>query len=384
MKKVFFTASIYVFVGWFASAQTNQVNVTSNGVLIESGSNQVNVTQSGVVIESGSNQVNVTDSCVMMGDRDPNWGGILAYLSKTSVTNINKTYGLFVLNNQNVPPDESCAFFAWHLPIGNGDNIAVSAATGFINETSTGRSYGVRSSGFGATSGWNYGVFTEIKGANNGAALFASSGGGYTQFIDGKFAGYFNGRVYMSERLGIGKINPDYPLDVSGTIRCTTLTQTSDVRGKTNIADLDSRSGQIGRLRPVTYNLKPDDYAEYYANFDKSGVADTGKVVLNNDEDVRKYFVLDKKRDDNRKYIGFVAQEFKEVFPELVYEDDKGMLSIDYISLIPVLVGTSQEQNETIQKQSQTIQTLNEIIQTLSGSVQELNRRLETMEKSRQ
>ena len=58
---------------------------------------------------------------------------------------------------------------------------------------------------------------------------------------------------------------------------------------------------------------------------------------------MRKYLGMGEKRDVNRKHIGFIAQEVKQVYPELVYEDEKGMLGIDYVSLIPVLVETIQE-----------------------------------------
>jgi hypothetical protein len=50
-----------------------------------------------------------------------------------------------------------------------------------------------------------------------------------------------------------------------------------------------------------------------------------------------------------RTYSGFLAQELKEVFPELVTTDDKGMLSINYIGLIPYLVEAMKEQQTEIE-----------------------------------
>jgi hypothetical protein len=49
---------------------------------------------------------------------------------------------------------------------------------------------------------------------------------------------------------------------------------------------------------------------------------------------------------------GVIAQELREVFPELVHEDDKGMLSVNYMGLIPHLV-------EAIKDQSRQIEALN-------------------------
>lgn len=51
-------------------------------------------------------------------------------------------------------------------------------------------------------------------------------------------------------------------------------------------------------------------------------------------------------RDTNTRF-GFIAQELQKIYPELVYEDNKGYLSVDYIGLIPVLVeSVKQLRNE--------------------------------------
>lgn len=48
-----------------------------------------------------------------------------------------------------------------------------------------------------------------------------------------------------------------------------------------------------------------------------------------------------------REQMGFIAQEVQILFPHLVYEDESGILSVDYISLIPVLVeALKKAQNE--------------------------------------
>ncbi|MCP9765607.1 tail fiber domain-containing protein [Lacihabitans soyangensis] len=46
---------------------------------------------------------------------------------------------------------------------------------------------------------------------------------------------------------------------------------------------------------------------------------------------------------------GVIAQEIKEIFPELVQEDEKGVLSVNYIGLIPHLVEAVKDQNQQIQ-----------------------------------
>lgn len=49
-----------------------------------------------------------------------------------------------------------------------------------------------------------------------------------------------------------------------------------------------------------------------------------------------------------RTRMGFVAQEVKEIFPELVEQDASGYMYVDYIGLIPILVESVKEQQEQI------------------------------------
>jgi hypothetical protein len=48
--------------------------------------------------------------------------------------------------------------------------------------------------------------------------------------------------------------------------------------------------------------------------------------------------------DNNDEFqIGLLAQEVQKVFPDLVIEDSKGILSVNYQALIPVLVNALKE-----------------------------------------
>ena len=220
----------------------------------------------------------------------------------------------------------------------------------------------------------NFGILTRLHGSNTrGAAILASSytNGIYDYFkanhlINDRYAGYFYGTVYMSGNVGIAKLEPEYPLDVDGDIRAENVPILSDLRLKTNVKSLGTSMDQISRLRPVTYNLKPKDLSRYYALLPDS-------VSVSDDEELRSFFGL-RKVDEKRKRIGFIAQEIQEVFPELVHEDSKGMLSVNYISLIPVLVGAIQEQTSINQALNETVQMQNEAIAALI-------KRLEALEK---
>ncbi|MCU0338949.1 MAG: tail fiber domain-containing protein [Spirosomaceae bacterium] len=64
------------------------------------------------------------------------------------------------------------------------------------------------------------------------------------------------------------------------------------------------------------------------------------------------------KTDSNSKDLqtGVIAQELREIFPELVHEDDKGMLSVNYVGLIPHLIEAVKElkkENEYLKSQNE-------------------------------
>ena len=324
MKRIIFSLKVFLFGCLLASAQTNHIHVTNPGIIIGHGNPIPNNNVS--IVNNGSNP-----TAAYVVQNTSLWSG-------------------------NYLP----AFFAIHQRVGINKDIAVRAAAVASSPLSRARSYGVYAVAGNATSGYNYSLFAELYGTTWGTALFAASAANTSQYIPGRYAGFFNGRVFMSERLGIGWTSPAFTLDVNGTIWCRQLLQGSDARFKTNVAGLESSSGRIGQLRPVTYNSISDDLfmQKELLNRSSSASSDTARIAV----DLQSYFAMEERQDGNRRRIGFIAQEFKEVFPELVFEDEMGRLSIDYISLIPVLVET---------------------IQDMSGTIQMLNRRLEAIENSR-
>jgi hypothetical protein len=90
-----------------------------------------------------------------------------------------------------------------------------------------------------------------------------------------------------------------YNLEVSGSIRASQGVLTnSDERLKDNIETIDGGLERVQELRGVSFNWT-------------------------NQED---------------KTLGFIAQEIKEVLPEVVKEDNKGFYQVDYSAVVPVLV----------------------------------------------
>lgn len=95
----------------------------------------------------------------------------------------------------------------------------------------------------------------------------------------------------------------------------------SDERLKTNIEPLgDGVLDRITSLVPISYNMK-DSILGY-------------KLTA---------------KDAERKIVGLSAQKVKEIFPDIVNEED-GIMGIKYSALIPYLIKAIKEQNEEISR----------------------------------
>ncbi len=100
----------------------------------------------------------------------------------------------------------------------------------------------------------------------------------------------------------------------------------SDEKLKSNIKELDKPLAKLKKLRGVKYDFKRD-----VSHIEK--------------EDIKKQI-----EDQGKNQIGFIAQEMKSIFPELIHLDTtKNLYSINYIQLIPVLVEALKEQQEQIE-----------------------------------
>ncbi len=201
-------------------------------------------------------------------------------------------------------------------------------------------------------------------------------------FLATSFNSYSQIKVNSSGKVGINQSNPQYNLDWSGTGRFSStyghfifdnsgwsgvatmhpnsdwvgclgnsskkfnvlyvdhviaraVTITSDETLKENVKNLENSLTKINRLRGVKY-----DFKKSYFNIE--------------DETLKKE--LEKEGENN---IGFLAQELKEVFPEVVFLDTTNNLySINYIQLIPVLVEAIKEQQKTIENLTAQIETI--------------------------
>ena len=240
-------------------------------------------------------------------------------------------------------------YTSWAVPY-LGQNTVLSAlyhvgvwgSSGSSTVNDFGRAFGVLGLASNATSGYNYGVFGTIEGSNNGAGVVGTTNGNTDVNIPGKYAGYFVGNVAIT-----GIVTAQ---NVSG----------SDSRLKTNISSLTESAKETGvlskvlSLNPVQYNLK-QMYIESKGDSTKASIP-----------------LYDEKSQQFQKtHFGLIAQELQKVYPEIVYEQDNGYLSVDYIGLIPLLIQSMKEMKAEIDvlKSSETSRSIaNEESETIQSN----------------
>lgn len=170
---------------------------------------------------------------------------------------------------------------------------------------------------------------------------FATDGGGF--FEVARFH-----KVGASYFMGINTMSPTEQLEVTGNVRvngniCYTgsIGACSDMRYKKNLSPLSSQIlTNIMNITPYYYEWKQEEFPE--------------------------------RGFDNRKQIGFMAQEMEKQFPEIVNTDGKGYKSIDYAKATPILWQAVKELNQNQVQLTFEMQQLNAEMEAMKAEVEAL------------
>ena len=118
---------------------------------------------------------------------------------------------------------------------------------------------------------------------------------------------------------------------------------TSDAKFKTNVKPISTGLDFINKLNPVSYYFKPDSFFNF---------------------------------PDELQY-GFIAQELKTVMPNLVKVSEKGIHSVNYTGVIPMLTKAIQEQQAIIEQSKLENANLNQKLISLENKLYERAKLLE-------
>ena len=260
-------------------------------------------------------------------------GGDGAATTSISCNALGKKYGLRLTNNTNDSNDTFCGYFQI--------------------KNNLGKCYGVRSIAEGnfqdsqravALSGWASGAPTSV-GVFGGLSLtgqmpdnFAGVYGYETGYIpsftnySGTYAGFFRGKVRVTNGIYATLLSPSSSPSPSGQNGTTILSD----RG-------ESVTDKLSQVQAVQF-LRYDPTQE--ANTSKASPKDINTDNMTPEE-------LDSLAEtmgdiEPEHYLspvqyGLDADQLKEVYPELVYEDANGNVSINYVEMVPLLVQSIKE-----------------------------------------
>ena len=181
------------------------------------------------------------------------------------------------------------------------------------NSDGSGRAIGVLGQAGYATTGYNYGV---IGGINddyvNGAGIFGTTNHNTGVYIGGRYAGYFDGSVY-----------------ITGTLTVPTINTPSDIRLKENVIALSNAEKTSGE---TLANVMDMNVIKYNYRERQEERSDTAQTRVQQPTAAKKQL-----------HYGLSAQELQQIYPDLVIEGQDGYLGVNYVELVPILIRSIQE-----------------------------------------
>lgn len=207
--------------------------------------------------------------------------------------------------------------------------------------------WGVKSIAGGSTLG-NYGVLGCLRDAHkltNGFGVFGSViPVGFAYGYEGIYAGYFYGDVRVTDALYATLLTPSE--NISAKSKDKIIQKFSSSQSEEN-----SISQKLQQIQLIQFCRQDTNVSLKIAVDSKMKLQSAQNTGLSSATVLKDSIILNKDVPKTRlssvKY-GLAADQLKVVFPELVYEDKKGNVSINYIELIPLLVQSINELNSRI------------------------------------
>lgn len=259
----------------------------------------------------GIGTLNTTNSLLTIGQGNGN------SIYTATITPPTGKGGLYIQN----PATSSSPLGNVGLSITNNNNVNTSAYGIYVNwnhldNYSYPQTYSIYAEA-GGSSVVNYGIAATLSGIGSayGAAIIGSTSSSPTLQHSGQYAGYFKGDVRSTGTIYSALLSPS-PISSSSTVRDLT-------EDRANVI-----SSRITSLQPIA-------------------------VISENEQ--RSEDVVQTKMSSTRYAID--EESLRNLFPELVYEDMDGNVSINYIEMVPLLVQSIKELNAKIESLEKIIST---------------------------
>ena len=157
-------------------------------------------------------------------------------------------------------------------------------------------------------------------------------------WLQGKYGTYLTSGVGANDIIMYYDSNLSDDVNFSTDVNASGFFVQSDERFKENIEPVSDVLSSLENLEAVSYTLKNENAKACRAALNDMEIL-TEKDQR--DKDFFNQFYAEQENGDER--YGFIAQNVKEVFPQLVHTDKTGYMYVDYIGLIPILVQSINE-----------------------------------------
>jgi hypothetical protein len=166
--------------------------------------------------------------------------------------------------------------------------------------------------------------------------------------------GSYNYKLFVGDNgnVGIGRKPTTYKLEVAGQVWTTAgLLITSDGTQKKNVRDMEEeRSDYVTKLKQLkskTYEKLIESGSDNAAEVEK--MVASGKIPKEKAQEALQELNA-RKKDIYKSEYGFIAQDVRNLFPELVEENAEGILAVNYTGLIPVLLEAIKDLQDRVEQ----------------------------------
>ena len=186
---------------------------------------------------------------------------------------------------------------------------------------------------FGDVNYWNQNVVLGEVGSGDSDQLWVQAKNGY----------YFTFGQSALDTVAYFDLNKGNYFKFNCEIRATNYYTPSDSRLKKDITPVESSLDGLSQLSAVSFRFKsPYDNAQGYSAQTANSASPKAAA------DAQNMARFKESIEDDSIHYGFIAQEVKEIYPELVKTDAEGYMYIDYMGMIPLLVNALNEMQAEI------------------------------------